>query len=81
MSTSKKIAPPPLLSRATVWTSERIDKLTPPEVKQLRANAERLQEPEIAELCTKSLKARPRIVKPATGVPKKIKPKVAVTTE
>lgn len=69
-----------MLSRATVWTSERIDKLTPAEVKQLRENAERLQEPEIAELCTKSLKARPRIIRPATALAKKPKPKVAVTT-
>lgn len=70
-----------MLSRVTVWTSERIDKLTPAEVKQLRENAERLQEPEIAELCTKSLKGRPRPVRPALAAPKKAKPKVPVTSE
>lgn len=79
MSAARKIAPPPMLSRQTVWTAERIDKLTPPEVKQLRANAERLQEPEIAELCTKSLKGRPR---PAPAVPAKPrKPKPVATPE
>jgi hypothetical protein len=79
MST-KRIVPPPVLPRSTVWTAERIAKLTPAEVKQLRENAERLQEPEIAELCTQSLKSRPRVVKPAGAAPKKPKPKVAVAS-
>lgn len=70
-----------MLSRATVWTAERIDKLSPAEVKQLRENAERLQEPEIAALCTQSLKGRPRPVRPATAPPRKPKPKVPVTPE
>jgi hypothetical protein len=33
------------------WTKDRIQTLTKPEVKQLRANAERLQEPEVVALC------------------------------
>jgi len=74
MSTSKKAALPPVLPRATVWTAERIGKLTVAEVKQLRENAERLQEPEIVELCTESLKGRPRPARPALPVAKK-KPK------
>ena len=82
MSVSKKVAPPPpLVSRSTVWTAERIDKLSVVEVKQLRENAERLQEPEVAELCTKSLKGRPRVVRAASAAPKKAKPKVPVTPE
>jgi hypothetical protein len=73
-----------MLSRATVWTAERIDKLAVAEVKQLRENAERLQEPEIAALCTQSLKGRPRPPRPvATAALKKPKPKaqVPVTSE
>jgi len=33
------------------WTKDRIQTLSKPEVKQLRANAERLQEPEVVALC------------------------------
>ena len=43
------------------WTLDRIQTLTKPEVKQLRANAERLDEPGVVALCDKVLsnKARP----------------------
>ena len=43
------------------WTLDRIQTLTKPEVKQLRANAERLQEPEVVALCDEVLssKAKP----------------------
>ena len=43
------------------WTLDRIQTLTKPEVKQLRANAERLQEPGVVALCDEVLssKAKP----------------------
>ena len=82
MSVPKKVVLPPVLPRATVWTAERIDKLTPAEVKQLRANAERLQEPEIAALCTRSLQSRPRPPRLAAKAPaRKPRPKVLVAPE
>ena len=72
MSASRRI-PEPVLTRSTSWTVERISALTLPEIKQLRANAERLLEPEIAALCTEVIKARPRVAAvPAKGA----KPKV-----
>jgi hypothetical protein len=75
-ATKRAAAPPPALPRATVWTAERIDKLTVAEAKQLRENAERLDEPVVAALCTESLKGRPRPPRPAVAVkaaPKKPK--------
>ena len=54
MSTKVK-APPPELSRSTSWTAERIAKLNMVEVRQLKENALRLGEPEIAELCDKAM--------------------------
>jgi hypothetical protein len=42
------------------WTPERIAELSPQEIKQLRANAERLNESELAALCGKALQAAPR---------------------
>jgi len=47
-------------SRAAQWTREKIDSLSTAEVRQLRDNAERLHEPEIAALCEQVLGARPR---------------------
>ena len=43
------------------WTLDRIQTLTKPEVKQLRANAERLEEPGVVALCdvVLSSKAKP----------------------
>jgi len=43
-----------------MWTREKIDTLTTLEIKQLRVNAERLKESEIATLCDQVLGARPR---------------------
>ena len=43
------------MSRAADWTKDRIQTLSKPEVKQLRANAERLQEPEVVALCDEVL--------------------------
>ena len=41
------------------WTLDRIQTLSKPEVKNLRANAERLQEPGVVALCDKVLGAKP----------------------
>lgn len=46
--------------RAALWTKEKIDLLTTPEVRNLHANAERLLETEIAALCIEVLGERPR---------------------
>jgi len=46
----------PVLPRVTAWTLEKISALPPKEIKQLRANADRLHETEIAALCEKALK-------------------------
>ena len=80
MSTSRNKFPPPILSRATTWSLERIVALQLPEIKQLLANAERLQEEEIAALCKQAIKERPRTVavkKPGAKKPA-AKPKAAV---
>ena len=45
---------------AKLWTRERIGRLSALEIKQLRANAERLNEPELAVLCSEVLKDSPR---------------------
>ena len=47
-------------THASQWTRERIDTLSTPEIKQLRDNAQRLNESEIATLCDQALAARPR---------------------
>jgi hypothetical protein len=58
----KKIPPAPILPRGRVisWSREQIDKLSTPDLKALLANAERLQETEVATLCRAVLTARPR---------------------
>lgn len=40
------------------WTRDRIQTLTKPEVKQLRANAERLDEPGVVALCDEVLSSK-----------------------
>ena len=47
------------------WTKDRIQTLTKPEVKQLRANAERLQEPEVVALCDEVLSGKAKAIKAA----------------
>jgi hypothetical protein len=47
-------------TRAAQWTREKIDSLSTAEVRQLRDNAERLHEAEIAALCEQVLVSRPR---------------------
>lgn len=46
--------------RAAEWTRERIERLPPQDIKQLRANAERLGESELADLCGELLKTARR---------------------
>jgi len=50
--------------RALDWTKDRIQTLSKPEVKQLRANAERLQEAGVVALCDEVLKARLKVAAP-----------------
>ena len=50
--------------RVALWTREKISTLTTPEVRQLRVNAARLLETEIAVLCDEVLGARPRGLAP-----------------
>lgn len=66
----KKIPPAPILPRGRIahWTRERLDKLSTIELKALLANAERLQEDEVAQLCRALIKARPRGAAHATAV-------------
>jgi hypothetical protein len=47
-------------SRTAQWTREKIDSLSTAEVRQLRDNAQRLHEAEIAALCDQVLVSRPR---------------------
>jgi len=50
-------------TRAALWTREKIDSLSTAEVRQLRDNAQRLNEAEIAGLCEQVLGSRPRGIK------------------
>jgi hypothetical protein len=61
-------------ARSMDWTKERIDALQTPEVKQLRANAERLNDPEIVGRCDAVLADRPR-----GGGPGSVKPPKSTT--
>ncbi len=54
---------------ASLWTRERIGNLSAPEIKQLRANAERLNETELAALCSEVLKDSPRARQAERGKP------------
>jgi hypothetical protein len=57
-------------SRSVSWTRERIDALATPEVRQLRVNAERLNDPEIMERCDAVLVERRKRGPAKTGVAK-----------
>jgi hypothetical protein len=46
--------------RVAKWSKEQLDKLSTLELRALLANAERLNEPEVAALCNEILDARPR---------------------
>jgi hypothetical protein len=52
---------------AKQWTRERIEHLSAAEIKQLRANAERLNEADLAALCGEVLKDSPRRPHAARG--------------
>ena len=41
---------------AADWTLDRVARLSPEEIKRLRENAERLNEPEVVALCDAALK-------------------------
>ncbi|MGH8766335.1 MAG: hypothetical protein ACRET8_11520 [Burkholderiales bacterium] len=83
MSSPRKLAPVLPLPRGTDWTAERIVALTSLEVKQLRDNATRLGEPEVAAMCEvaltqqrrdataarKALPPKPRKAKPPKAAP------------
>lgn len=47
-------------ARSVDWTKDRIAALATPEVRQLRVNAERLNDPEIMQRCDAVLDERPR---------------------
>lgn len=58
-------------ARVALWTLEKIAALSTPEIRQLRANAERLQEDDIAALCAQVLGERPRGLAAARAPAKK----------
>lgn len=60
-----------MTARALDWTKDRIQTLTKPEVKQLRANAERLHEPEVVALCDEVLSGRPKVAAVRTAKTRK----------
>lgn len=70
-------------ARSVDWTKERIAALATPDVRQLRANAERLNDPEIMERCDAVLGERPRGsgpgAKPRSGAPRPHKKKTPET--
>lgn len=51
---------------SATWTLERVAQLSAPDIKQLRENAQRLNEPEVVALCTEALGKAPRA---GAGVP------------
>ena len=55
------------------WTKDRIQTLSKPEVKQLRANAERLQEPEVVALCDEVLSSKAKPASSTAARPKAVK--------
>ena len=71
MSTKARVELP-VLSRSTEWSAERIARLNMTEVKQLKDNALRLGEPEIAALCDQAMTALRRAATEARkAAPKK----------
>ena len=57
------------------WSLDRIQTLSKPEVKQLRANAERLQEPGVVALCDEVLGGKPKTTTSAARTAKAAKPR------
>jgi hypothetical protein len=70
------LAAPMPSSRSVNWTKERIALLGTIEIKQLRANAERLNDPEIVGRCNEVLGERPRsgVARPGARRSKKAAP-------
>jgi hypothetical protein len=60
--------------KAELWTQERLVQLGRQELLQLRANAERLGEPELATLCDEMLKDRPARGPASSGADSRAKP-------
>ena len=60
--------------RVAQWSKERISALSTIELRQLMANATRLEETEVAALCHELLSERP----PGHAVVRKLKPKSAI---
>ena len=61
MSAPRSKLPPPPLPRTTAWTAERVAALPQIlDVRQLLANAERLDEPELAAICAADITRRRR---------------------
>ena len=80
MKSSKYV--PPELSRSTEWSAERLAKLSLAELKALQANAERLDEPELAALCVTQATATRRAALAAPKPPGwKPKPKKKMVVE
>jgi hypothetical protein len=50
--------------RVAKWSKEQIAQLSTPELKQLRDNAERLNEAEVVALCSELIEARPKRAAP-----------------
>jgi hypothetical protein len=63
----KAFAPVFKTGRAALWTRERLQQLDRQELQQLRANAERLAEPELAALCAEVLKELPARGRASSG--------------
>lgn len=57
--------------RVAHWSKEKLSAMTTIELRQLLANAQRLQETQVAELCNELLSERPR----GHAVVRKLKPK------
>ena len=62
MKVMKELRPTQMMPRGRVakWSKEQLDKLNTLELRALLANAERLNEPEVAALCNEILDARPQ---------------------
>jgi hypothetical protein len=66
-------------ARVEIWTRDKIESLSTPEVRQLGANALRLGEAELAALCDAVLDARPRGRAPVRRLVRKNEPRRLVS--
>lgn len=58
---------------ASAWTRDRLDKLSRQELLNLKMNASRLGEQELAALCARLLKERPRSATKSDAAPRRVK--------